>query len=96
MKEESAIDLRETLLHGVVRGQRFTHLHKRANDKHADSRSPERSPASHAGCNRLSNGVPARRIHLHGPRAVKDVRRLERTVLGECIRRSTTPAPTCF
>ena len=35
MKEEGVINLREPFLHGVVRGKRFAHLHKRANDKHA-------------------------------------------------------------
>jgi hypothetical protein len=48
-----------------------------------DPRSLARFPSGLCG---LSNGVPARRIHLHRARAVEDVRGLERTVFGERVR----------
>ena len=49
MKEECIINLRETLHQGAVRGKFVATFDEGADDIEVDSRSPERSPASHAG-----------------------------------------------
>ena len=56
--------------------QRLAHFYESTDDKHVDSRSPDRSVASPCDQCSPSNGVPARRIHLDRARAAKNIRRL--------------------
>ena len=63
----------------------LAHFRKGSDNKNVDSRSPERLARFPNGQYSLSNGVPARRIHLNSARAVQDIRGHQRTVFGEGI-----------
>ena len=77
--------------------QERSHSQKRADNKHVDSRPPDRSPGFPNGQCSLSNGVPARCIHLDGTRTVEDIGGHDGAVLGERVRPTTTTsmAETC-
>lgn len=49
MEEERVVNLREPFLHGAVRRELVATLYEGADDINIDSRSPDRSPATHAG-----------------------------------------------
>ena len=69
MEEERVINLGETFQKGAVRSQFVAGFYECTDDIETDSRSSRTLARFPSGQCSPSNGVPARRIHLHGSSA---------------------------
>jgi hypothetical protein len=79
-----------------VREKHLAQAHKCAHDGDVDSRSPDRSVASPCDQCSPSNGVPARRIDLHGSRTPQDAGEHRDALLGKGVGKITAATATAL